>query len=71
MDSLASKLALIVCEQCKRNEGENDVDFSTRLLSVYNSCYDNIENINKQENNKEFQKHIDSFSDSDFSVLAY
>ena len=67
MDSLASKLALIVCEQCKRNEDENDVDFSTRLLSVYNSCYDNIANINEQEN----QRHIGSFLDSDLSVHTY
>ena len=71
MDSLASKLALIVCEQCKRNEDENDVDFSTRLLSVYNSCYDNIANIIEQENNDEFQKHIGSLSDSDLSVHTY
>ncbi|MEY8412887.1 hypothetical protein AALB51_16840 [Lachnospiraceae bacterium 62-26] len=50
MNDIASKLALIVCEKCIRDENENDIDFSTRLLSIYNSCYENIDNLIKQEN---------------------
>lgn len=45
MSDVAQKLALIVCEQCRRHEGESDVDFSSRLLSIYNTCYDNIETL--------------------------
>ncbi len=50
MNDIASKLALIVCEKCIRDENETDVAFSTRLLTVYNSCYENIDNLIKQEN---------------------
>ena len=53
MIDVAEKLALIVCNQCVRNENENesDLDFSTRLFSVYNSCCANIENLMAQESN--------------------
>lgn len=61
MNDVANKLALIVCEQCKRNQDESDIDFSTRLLSVYNSCYDNICNIISEENNKLTKKSVDNF----------
>lgn len=59
--NLADKLALIVCEQCKRNENESDVDFSTRLLSVYNSCYDNIANILQQEDQSIVNESVNNF----------
>ncbi|EOS38048.1 hypothetical protein C808_03092 [Lachnospiraceae bacterium M18-1] len=59
--NLADKLALIVCEQCKRNENESDVDFSTRLLSVYNSCYDNIANILQQEDQSIVNESVNDF----------
>jgi len=48
MDSIASEIALIVCRQCERIDNETDLDFSTRLLFVYNTCYDNVENLNEQ-----------------------
>ena len=50
MNYLADKLALIVCGQCERQKDESDLDFSTRLLSIYNSCHENIENLIEQEN---------------------
>ncbi|NBI61221.1 hypothetical protein D3Z53_25305 [Lachnospiraceae bacterium] len=59
--NLADKLALIVCEQCKRNENESDVDFSTRLLSVYNSCYDNIANILQHEDQSIVNESVNDF----------
>ncbi len=59
--NLADKLALIVCEQCKRNENESDIDFSTRLLSVYNSCYDNITDILHHENQSIVNESTDNF----------
>ena len=59
--NLADKLALIVCEQCKRNENESDVDFSTRLLSVYNSCYDNIANFLQQEDQSIVNESVNDF----------
>lgn len=59
--NLADKLALIVCEQCKRNKNESDVDFSTRLLSVYNSCYDNIANILQQEDPSIVNESVNNF----------
>lgn len=45
MNVAAHELALIVCKQCKRNENESDIDFSTRLYSVYSSCFANIESL--------------------------
>ena len=64
MNDIASKLALIVCEKCVRGEDENDIDFSTRLLSVYTSCYDNIEHIIAQKDKANYQEALNIFLDS-------
>ncbi|GFI51157.1 hypothetical protein IMSAGC020_02367 [Lachnospiraceae bacterium] len=61
MNDIASKHALIVCEKCIRDENENDIDFSTRLLSIYNSCYENIDNLIKQENAPILKEVADRF----------
>ena len=45
MSKIAEKLALIVCEHCSRNQDESDIEFSSRLFSVYSSCYKNIEKL--------------------------
>lgn len=51
MNDIAEKLALIVCEQCSRNDGESELDFSTRLVSIYKSCHKNISNLMEQDCN--------------------
>jgi len=61
MNDVAKEIALIVCKQCERSENENDVDFSTRLLSVYNSCYDNVENLIEQENQPILDQSVKDF----------
>ena len=63
MIDVAEKLALIVCNQCVRNENENesDLDFSTRLFSVYNSCCANIENLMAQESNGQLSQSVHSY----------
>ena len=61
MNDLAQKLALIVCEQCRRHEGESEIEFSSRLLSVYNSCYDNIETLIEQEKQPALAQSVKDF----------
>ncbi|MCI9181086.1 MAG: hypothetical protein HFG50_13975 [Lachnospiraceae bacterium] len=61
MNDLAQKLALIVCEQCRRHEGESEIEFSSRLLSVYNSCYDNIETLIEQEKQPALEQSVKDF----------
>lgn len=65
MDDIASKLSLIVCGQCLRKDNESEVDFSTRLFSVYKSCYDNIECIIKQEKQNIVNDSIEKFLSKD------
>lgn len=53
MNDTAEKLALIVCEQCSRANNESELEFSTRLFSIYNSCYTNITNLIDKEKSKD------------------
>ncbi|MCI8951612.1 MAG: hypothetical protein HFG49_16595 [Lachnospiraceae bacterium] len=61
MSDVAQKLALIVCEQCRRHEGESDIDFSSRLLSIYNTCYDNIETLIEQKTQPILEQSVKDF----------
>lgn len=61
MNDIAQKLALIVCEQCRQHEGESEIEFSSRLLSVYNSCYDNIETLIEQEKQPVLDQSVKDF----------
>lgn len=45
MDNLAHEIALIVCRQCINHDGESEIEFSTRLYDIYNSCFDNVESL--------------------------
>lgn len=64
MNDIANELALLICKQCSRNNGESELDYSTRLYSVYNSCYDNIANLEKQKNNECNNQSYESYLES-------
>ncbi|MDE7202594.1 MAG: hypothetical protein K2O91_12010 [Lachnospiraceae bacterium] len=64
MKDIADRLALLVCEQCSRNDGESELDFSTRLYSVYNSCYDNISKLEEQKNSEQQNQSYESYLES-------
>lgn len=64
MSDIAEKLALLICEQCKRMDNESDLDYSTRLYSVYSTCHDNISDLEKQKDNKQCNESYDSYLES-------
>ena len=60
MNDIAEKLALLVCQQCPRKDNESELDYSTRLYSVYSSCSDNISMLEEQKNNKRYNESYES-----------
>ena len=50
MDNLAHEIALIVCRQCSKRDDESEIEFSTRLYDVYNSCLDNVDTLIERAN---------------------
>lgn len=60
MSDIAERLALLICEQCQRMDNESELDYSTRLYSVYSSCYKNISDLEEQENNKKYNESYES-----------
>ncbi len=50
MDNLAHEIALIVCRQCSKQDNESEIEFSTRLYDVYNSCLDNVDTLIERAN---------------------
>ena len=64
MSDIAEKLALLVCQQCPRKDNESELDYSTRLYSVYSSCHDNVSGLEEQENNKRYNRSYESHLES-------
>ncbi len=61
MSDIAEKLALLVCEQCSRKDNESELDYSTRLYSIYSSCRDNISKLEDQADNKQSNESYESY----------